>query len=218
MRKSFTVGLVTLDDAIRAVRARTGKKPLIVSESADSPTAGATGDSPAMVAALVRSGQGLRAFATLVDVGAVATCHAAGVGASVDLHIGATIDDRFHGPVAFAGRIDYVGAGAVRLEGPVYTGMEVSMGRHAVVSDGSLSVLLTERPACTFDPATFRSVGLLPETADLIAVRSANLFRPGFADISTDIVFLDLPGASTPRLETLRFTRAPRPLYPVDGP
>jgi microcystin degradation protein MlrC len=103
------------------------------------------------------------------------------------------------------------------LTGPVYTGMRVSMGRCAVVSVGRLSILLTEKPACTFDPETFRKVGLPPEEADAIVVRSARLFRAGFASVTRDAIILDLPGASTPRLNTLHLPRAPHPLYPIDA-
>ena len=72
------------------------------------------------------------------------------------------------------------------------------MGTYVVVQHGGLSVLLTERPACTFDPETYRHVGLAVERADVIVVRSATLFRAGFAGIAGDIHILDLPGASTP--------------------
>ncbi|HWE62198.1 MAG TPA: MlrC C-terminal domain-containing protein, partial [Chloroflexota bacterium] len=104
----------------------------------------------------------------------------------------------------------------LRLSGPVFNGMEVSMGRYAVVRSGGLAVLLTERPACTFDPETYRHVGLAVESADVIVVRSATLFRAGFSGVAGDIKILDLSGASTPRLDTLEFVRAPRPLYPQE--
>ncbi|MCY7418462.1 MAG: MlrC C-terminal domain-containing protein, partial [Chloroflexi bacterium] len=159
---------------------------------------------------------GMRAYATLVDASAVDACVVAGVGATVHLSVGASIDGRFHQRVELSGTVDHVGTGDVRLSGPAFTGMEVSMGRCAVITQGSISVLLTKRPACTFDPESFRSVGLVPEEADVIAVRSANLFRAGWAGISGEALILDLPGASTPRLDTLRFERAPRRMYPVD--
>jgi microcystin degradation protein MlrC len=90
------------------------------------------------------------------------------------------------------------------------------MGAWAVVESGSLSVLLTERPAPTFDPECYRHAGLAPEQADVVVVRSATLFRAGWADLFSEALVLDLPGASTPRLDTLELVRAPRPLYPLD--
>ena len=79
-----------------------------------------------------------------------------------------------------------------------------------------LTILVTERPAPTFDPAGYRHVGLEPRDADAVLVRSATMYRAGFRGISSAAYVLDLPGASTPRLDYLEFRRAPRPLYPMD--
>jgi microcystin degradation protein MlrC len=217
LRHEFVVDLLAPARAIEESRL-SPQRPILLSQSSDSPTAGATGDSAAMVAALLGDGQGLRSYATVLDEPAVAACHQAGVGGHVDLWVGATLDPRFHPPVQLEGTVRTLGDESYPLEGPVFTGMEVSMGRYAVVDSGDLSVLLTERAACTFDPATFRHVGLPPEDADLIVIRSAHLFRAGFAGVAEKALILDLPGASTPRLESLSFTRAPRPLYPIEEP
>ena len=57
---------------------------------------------------------------------------------------------------------------------------------------------------------------LAPEQADVVVVRSATLFRAGWAGLFSEALVLDLPGASTPRLDTLELVRTPRPLYPLD--
>ena len=214
MRKAFTVDLVDPVQAVQWARS-SSTRPVLLSESADSPTAGSAADSPAMVKVLLEHGRGLRAYVTLVDGPAVGRCFEAGVGAGVDLRVGCQYDQRFHRPVAFQGTVRRLGGESITLTGPVFHGMQVSMGRYTVVERDGLYVLLSEQPACTFDPAVFRQAGLPPEDADLIVVRSANLFRAGFAEITREVRFLDLPGASTPRLETLIFNRAPRPLYPL---
>jgi microcystin degradation protein MlrC len=118
--------------------------------------------------------------------------------------------------VSLAGRVARVGSGTFALTGPVFTGAPYSMGAWAVVEHDGLSVLLTERPAPTFDPACYRHAGIAPEKLDVVVVRSANLFRAGWDGLFSDAFVLDLPGASTPRLATLEFTRAPRPLHPLD--
>jgi microcystin degradation protein MlrC len=98
----------------------------------------------------------------------------------------------------------------------VFTGMPVSMGQYAVVAVGALEVLLTERPAPTFDPEAYRVAGIEVDHLDAVVVRGANLFRPAYAAIAGESIILDLPGASTPRLESLAYVRAPRPIYPLD--
>lgn len=215
-RHDFGIDLLDPITAIDRVR-RHAERPVLLSHSADSPTAGATGDSPAMIPPLLSDGADLQAYLTLVDERGVRACIEEGEGAGVQLVVGSSHDDRFHAPVLLQGQVRRLGDGPFSLTGPVFTGMEVSMGRWAIVDAGRLSVLLTERPACTFDPETFRHVGLPPEEADLIVIRSANLFRAGWAGVSDSFHILDLPGASTPRLETLHFERAPRPLFPLEN-
>jgi microcystin degradation protein MlrC len=90
------------------------------------------------------------------------------------------------------------------------------MGAWAVVESGTLSVLVTERPAPTFDPECYRRAGLEPERADIVVVRSATLFRAGWEGLFSEALILDLPGASTPRLDTLELVRAPRPMFPLE--
>lgn len=169
-----------------------------------------------MVAAMLEYGRDLRGYVTLVDSRAVGNCFSRGVNNTVAIEIGCEYERRFHKPVGINGIIKNLGLGEFKLTGPVWTGMPVSMGRFAVVDDGRLSVLITERPAFTIDPETFRVAGLVPEEADVIVVRSAGLFRPGWAPISQNVLILDLPGASTSRFSHLKFNRAPRPLYPID--
>jgi len=223
LRGAFDVPLLEPAEAIAQARQRVraadaGGGPVVLSESSDSPPAGSTGDSPAMVRALLEHGEDLVAYVTVVDAPAVAACHRAGIGVGVDLRVGASIDTRFHAPVALSGIVASLrGAEPLALAGPVFAGMEVSMGRAAVVRAGSLHVLLTEQPACTFDVAPFRAMGLEPAEADLVVVRSATLFRPGFAHIMRgEPLFLDLPGPSTSRFSQLDYVRAPRPLYPLE--
>ena len=215
-RGEFKVSLLSPEAAIRAARA-SSVRPFLISESADAPTAGASGDSPVMVRALLEHGRDLHCYVTVTDPPAVVECRTAGIGGRVDLMVGAGIDGRFHQPVHLSGQVLELGDRPVVLTGPSYTGMEVSMGRFAVVKSGRLSVLLTERPAFTLDPATFVHAGLDPARADIIVVRSATGFKAAYPEASVaSAVLLDLPGASTPRLELLDYTQAPRPLYPLD--
>jgi len=201
--------------AVAAARDATAR-PFLVAESADAPTAGAAGDSPAMVRAIKDHGSHLVAYVPIVDPAGVAQCHAAGVGETVGLRVGASIDPRWHDPVELEGVVTGLGEGNYRLEGASFTGMPVSMGRFASVASGGLRLLMSEKPAWTSDPATFRFAGLDPDAADVIVVRSCSDFRPNFPRTSSEAVTLDVSGAATPRLENLRFENLGRPPYPLD--
>ncbi len=215
-RHRFRVDRLLDPPAAVAAARSTSVRPFIIAESADAPTAGAAGDSPAMVQALAERAGDLVSYVPVVDPAAVRACHDSGVGATVELIVGAGIDGRWFDPVPIRGRVLRAGAGTYRLTGRGYTGMEVSMGRFAVVASGGLHLLLSERPAWSADPATFRHAGLEPFEADVLVVRSCSDFRPNYPESAAEAVTLDVPGPATPRLEALRFERAPRPLWPLD--
>ncbi|MEV0715776.1 MlrC C-terminal domain-containing protein [Asanoa sp. NPDC050611] len=214
VRREFAVEPVPVPDAIAGIEP--GGGPVLLVQSADSPTSGATADSAAVVAALLDSR--LHSLATVVDAPAVAACFDAGAGGRVVTTVGATLDPRWSTPVRLSGVVTRTGDSPVVLTGDSMTGQPVAMGRWATVDTGTgLSVLVTERPAPTFDPAGYRHVGLDPADADVVVVRSATMYRAGFRGFYLRAVLLDLPGASTPRFDYLTFAHAPRPLYPLDG-
>lgn len=215
IREEFQVPLVNPTQAIARSR-RAPRHPVVLSESADSPTSGTPADSPAMVAALLTDGRDLRAAVTLVDAPAVAACRSVGIGGTFSGEVGCSKERRFHRPVQLSGRVAQLGAGSFALTGPVFTGMAVSMGEYAVVTVGNLNVLLTTQPAPTFDPQAYRAAGIEVAELDVVVVRSANLFRAAYETIAYECLILDLPGASTPRLDSLTFERAPRPMYPIE--
>jgi microcystin degradation protein MlrC len=214
-RQDFRAPLALPEAAIARARAAT-RRPVVLSESADSPTSGTPADSPAMVRELLRFGPDLRACVSLVDPAAVRQGWEVGAGGEFNAQVGCTFEHRFHSPEPLAGAVERTGEGTFSLTGPAFTGMSVSMGRYAVVSAGKLQVLLTERPAPTFDPAAYSFAGIDVGLLDVVVVRSANLFRAAYAPLAGECIILDLPGASTPRLESLEFRRAPRPLFPLD--
>ena len=97
-------------------------------------------------------------------------------------------------------------------------GLTSELGHAAVVTVGNVHVLLTERSVSGYDPALYRVAGLEPSDAHIVVVKSPSNFRWTYRDIAQDWLYVDAPGASSPRLELLRFVHAPRPLYPLDDP
>lgn len=214
-RRDFEPTVTPLPEALRELTPGQGR-PVVLSESADAPTGGAAGDSPATIHALLAADRGLHALTTVVDPPAVEHAFALGAGSSITTELGCHHDPRFHQPASVSGRIERLGDDDVVLTGPTETGLSVSMGRWAVIRSENLRILCTERPAPSFDPASYRTAGLEPARADVVVTRSANLFRAAYAEIADDFVLLDLPGATTSKLRSLSYTRAPRPMFPLD--
>ena len=199
-----------------AIARRSTVRPFVLTEAADAPTAGAAGDNPALLSELVTHHRDLDALITIVDAVAVARCWSAGAGADVALAVGSSVDTRWAPPVEFEGEVIRLGEGGYSLTGVGYHGMPASMGRFAVVRSGRVQVLITETPAWSADPGTWRHAGLEPDGCDLLAVRSCSDYLANFPASAEASVVVDAPGSASPRLEYLPFRRCGRLPYPVD--
>ena len=214
-RRSFAADLLTVDEAIRRALAAEGG-PFILSESADSTGSGSPGDSAHVLERLLALGVQARCLVTVVDAPAVARAIAAGVGADVTGTVGGTLDPRYNRPVPIAGRVRILSDGRYISSDKKSLGVEFQMGRAAVIEVGRIAVLATERPAFTFDPALYRSVGLEPRDAKIVVVKSPLQFRDGYGDIARACWVVDTPGPSTARVERLDWRHRARPLFPFE--
>jgi len=214
-RGRFRAELLEVDEAIRRALAADGG-PFVLSESADSTGSGSPGDGAHLLERLLALGVRERCLVTVVDAPAVARALAAGVGADLATTVGGTLDPRYNRPVPIAGRVRVLSDGRFTSTDKKTAGVEFHMGRAAVVECGRIAVLATERPAFTFDPALYRSVGLEPRDAKIVGVKSPLQFRDGYGDFARACWVVDTPGPSTARLERLAWQHLSRPLYPFD--
>jgi microcystin degradation protein MlrC len=214
-RKAFAADLLTVDEAIGRALAGDGG-PYVLSESADSTGSGSPGDSAHVLERLLALGVRERCLVTVVDAPAVARAIAAGVGADVTTTLGGTLDPRYNRPVPLTGRVRILSDGRFISSDKKTLGVEFQMGRAAVIEAGRISVLATERPAFTFDPALYRAVGLEPRDAKIVVVKSPLQFRDGYGPFARACWVVDTPGPSTARVERLEWRHRARPLYPFD--
>jgi microcystin degradation protein MlrC len=219
-RHQFAVHLVPVDEAVEQALAA-GGHPVVLADSADSPSSGSAGDSTVLLAALVRRGlhrqeEGRPCLGLVVDPESAAMAMRAGAGAMVEVAIGGKLDPRWSRPVPLQARVAWAGDGRFTFKGPSFTGTEARLGATAVLAAGRLRVVVMEHAVSTIDPELYRSVGLEPAEAQVVVVKSPNMFRAAYAPIAHQIIMVDTPGASAANLRALPFRRLPRPLYPFD--
>jgi len=219
-REDFVVDRIAPPVECLRVALESSVRPGIVTESADAPTAGGSGDSPALLHALAILAPPVdkTVLATIVDARLVETCHELGIGAHISAPVGASIDQRHHRPFPLQGKVLLVGDGEYRLTGVGYDGLTVSMGRFVVVGSGALRLLVTERPSWSADPATWRHAGLEPNTADVLIVRSCTDYIANFPASAPAAMVADVEGACTPRLSRLHFSLADPAPWPANQP
>ena len=180
----------------------------MLNEPADNVGAGATGDSTYVLEALLRQRVVAPTYLPIVDPEAVAAAAAAGVGAEIELPVGGKLNQRFSRPVTVRGRVRTLFDGRYRYAGPMFHGVETSMGRTAVLEvGGSLFLQLTELPVWTIDPEHYRCAGLTPERAKFLVVKSQGSFKAAYEGLAKQVFYVDTPGISGSNLLRLPFQR-----------
>lgn len=185
-----------------------GGKAIFLSDAGDNPTAGAAGDVPATLAALISHPAFVRRtanaiFASIPDAAAVAICHQAGVGAEVILSLGGKLDPVHGQPLGLAGTV-------VNLvdDDPV-------AGLQAVVKAGGVHVIVTERRKPFHKRQDFLSLGLEPLDHEMTVVKIGYL-EPELKAMARHHFLVLSPGAVQPLLTSIPYQHLSRPLFPLD--
>jgi microcystin degradation protein MlrC len=214
IREDFDVELAPLDDAIDRALAASGQ-PVILADSADA--SGAPRDSTAILKALLERQVQETCLLTVVDPQAVDELFRAGPGTQVDIMLGGKRDTICNSPARVVGRVHrLIEAGSFVFEGQFNTGVRCEMGRVAVLQAGGVMILIPELMVNTADPALYRSVGLEPQDAKIVVVKSPTLFRANYGEIAHDMILVDAPGLSSGNLRRLPFKHLTRPFFPLD--
>lgn len=203
--------LISLERAI--AQARTVPGPVIFTDAADATSSGATGDSNLILSGLRDAGYSRRVLAQIVDPGAAAAAHKAGVGATITVTLGGAIDPKRFPPMTVTARVRLLSDGQARLE-TMKTGLDG--GPTAVLQFDNFTVVVFSKTLSLFDRAMYYANGLDPQDFDLTVVKSPHTEHHMY-DAWVDNNFnVDVPGATSANLPTLGHTICARPMYPMN--
>lgn len=198
----------TLDEGIAAGLA-SDKIPYFVSDSGDNPGAGGTGDVTWTLAQLLAKPEltsddaPVTLCASIFDPGAIATLRGHGVGDRVSVKAGARIDHGPHGPVLVEGILHSLHEG------------DEDAGGIAVIRIGGLHVIITEFRKAYHDLGDFASIGLDPESAQIVVTKIGYL-EPELYAIMQGWTLALTPGGVDQNLDRLGHHRIVRPMHPLD--
>lgn len=217
LREEFRTDLATLEEAIATGLSSPGLT--VVSDAGDAPAGGAAADSAAVLQALTNQLDKLPSdrliYLTLCDPAAAEQAHKAGIGARARFALGHQFSTGT--PVEIEATVQNLSNGTYTMTASGATGMEVQMGKSAVLAIGPVRVLVRSYPSIEWDIEMYRSQGLSPEDAALVFVKSPAHFRASFGPIADRIIVADTPGATRADVGNLPFRHVTRPLYPLDN-
>jgi microcystin degradation protein MlrC len=189
--------------------------PVVLGDVADSGGAGTPGDGTALLEELLKQNAKGAVIGHLVDPEAVGQAVRAGVGQRLTLSVGGKVDS-FHGrPVQVSGTVRSIHDGDFVTSTPFNAGLQRRGTTVVFVCDG-IEIILTSNRAHSFEPNTFRSVGIEPTLRRILVAKSELQHRAGLAGVGKTFIDVDTPGLSTPVLGRLPYRKIRRPVFPLD--
>jgi len=182
-RKEFKFGVPTgtFSECIEQAE-RLTTHPVVISDSGDNPTAGGSGDRADALAGLLDHHVTNCLFAGIADRPATEACYRAGVGASLTLKVGATLDPEASQPVEVPAKVVFLLATSGLSE------------RQAVVDVKGIRLVLTARRRPFHEIVDFTSLDLNPGSFKIVVVKAGYLVPP-IAKIANPNLMALTPGA-----------------------
>ena len=194
------------------------ERPLSVIDSGDITTAGGVGDSTAILRAILSMADPPRTAIPIVDAVALDRAWTAGEGSMIECTVGkGGGPGGYNSPVHVGGVVRRLSSQPIEVKGASFAGIKMDIGRRALVETGTgIFLLVAEFSSMLNDPEVWRSMGLQPESLDLIVQKSHKLFRAAYAAIHKAVFTVDTPGCTDRNISRLPFVRVNRPIFPLD--
>jgi microcystin degradation protein MlrC len=203
--------LIPLDKAIAQARMMDG--PVIFTDAADATSSGATGDSNAILRALIAADYPKRVLLQIVDAAAAKAAATAGIGAEITLALGGERDpDRFT-PLTITATVESLSRGRTQLE---TMRAPIDAGLSAVLSMRNFTIVVISKPCFLFDRAVYFANGCDPRRVDLTVVKSPHTEYHMYDEWVVKNFNIDAPGSTSADLKSLGHSICMRPIYPLD--
>ncbi len=200
-----------LNDVLDQMQLLPPDRPVVIADRADNPGGGAMGDSTFVLQALLDRGIGNVALGAFWDLGALACCRDAGVGATFDLRLGGKCGPASGLPVDLRVTVRAVLDRHTQHFGPY----EADCGAAAWVStENGLDLVIISQRQQVFGRDVFTGLGVDLEQKRAIVVKSSQHFHADFAPIASRVFYADTPGLLRSDLENLVFEHRSNNFWP----
>ena len=193
--------------------------PIVVADVADNPGAGAPGDATFVLSELLRQGVRDVAIAIVWDPIAAHVALAAGIGAELDLRIGAKMGRTSGLPVDAVVTVRGVVPELVQ-RWPQSTGhVDVASGSAVWLETNGIDIIVGTVRTQVLGVEVFTAVGIDPRGRRALIVKSRNHFRAAFEGLASQIVYMEAPGPLPEDPRKIPYRRVDRLKFPwVEDP
>ena len=191
-RAEVLVDLPHPEEAIEMALAAEGQ-PIVINETSDNPGGGAPGDGTFLLRALIEARPENAVFCGLYDPVSVQHAIRAGVGATIEVTLGARTDELHGDPLRCQAYIKAITDGTVTIEAPMGRGWTISVGPTALFLIEGIEVILYSVSQQTIDRTPLLLHGIDITQRKIVALKSSQHFRSGFQELAAAIVTTDRP-------------------------
>ena len=214
-RRDYLPELTPIEAAVREAF-ENAEGLVVLSDSADSTTSGAPGDSNWILQELLKYDWPRPAIATLVDPELVEEATQRGIGAEITAPIGGKRDKRFSRPITLTAQVTGLFGARFIMSGHLARNMPIDMGPSAILRKGNVHIVVTSRTGPHFAPQLFHAAGLDPFAASVLIAKSPCGFRAAYEKRAKLIRVVRAPGCAPADFWRYEYRNIPRPLWPWD--
>jgi len=215
MRRDFLVKPTPLKQALKYT-SQSSKRPIILADIGDNPGGGSPEDGTVVLKAILEEGLTDGVIALIWDPTNVKNAVEAGLGSTIIADLGGHTDDLHGSPLKVEVQVKKISDGKFVSDGPMGKGVPTDMGTTVILDIKGNEVIVTSKRLQPLDLTIYKTLGINPKEKHFIVVKSSVHYRAAHEPIAAEIIELDTPGLTSPRLAGFGFKNIRRPIFPLD--
>ena len=215
-RRDWFSDPVSVGDAIEQGET-IGKYPIILADHADNPGGGSPGDSTEILQTFLDMRLEDALVLQMIDPEVAEQACNVDVGTRIAVQLGGK-SHPLQG-LSVVEEFEVVATtreGSFRYDGPMFAGLDGSMGPSAWLRQRGVSVVVVTGRDQPFDTAFARSLGIDCERMKYIGIKSAVHFRAAFSPFAGSIYSVDTTSLQTHDFAKLPYKNRPRRMFPIE--
>lgn len=191
-------------------KAEKAKKPMVILDHADR-----SNDTTFVLRELLKQKAEKTAVPMIYDPVSAKICVEAGVGAKVELDVGAATGWRDGGKLRVKGKVLWAGEGRYKGTGPMRVNQDINLGPTGILQVGGVWLQLISRQSSLIDDDPIKQFGYRPQDFRVIVSKSKTHFRAVYEVIGEEIIIVDAPGQCPADLSVFQYRNVPPGVYPI---
>lgn len=180
-------------EAMRLARG-VGRGPVVLADTQDNPGGGGNGDTVGLLRALIEADAQDAVVAHIWDPEVARAATAAGVGATLNVGLGAKTGWAGETPVEAAWMVEQINDGDTHGTGPMAGGWHFRIGPCALLRNGGVRVAVVSGKGQCLDQSQVRLFGIEPADVSILALKSTVHYRADFEPIARKVMVVKSPG------------------------